>query len=208
MTVYMLNNDQHNVDPEDNASNSSGIREVVDPNPANSINNPQVDASSESKLNIGHTNVNDDTGSSHSNGSQITITPEDSSSSESPSTLSFQEDLLNCVENLIKEPSFVYFITRHNEFETLLDLSIEMIKTDRDVNDELCQHFLSKTVINFFSKFFCDDTIYSVFSKPEYLVSNLFKSNYLLFNDNCSTGTIDYSEFQINSTYCYQFLSR
>lgn len=154
MTVTKFESDQQTVDHEDNPDMTSASNEESDPKAANG----EQDASP--GLEFIAEQTADDTESSHSNDSQLTLTQENCSENDtSNEPLTFPRNVLNAVEAIINKQNWLSYNVLCKKVQTLLDISMDMIRNDLDEKDDLCQHFLSDTLRNFFITFYSNDTM-------------------------------------------------
>ncbi|KAI2802764.1 hypothetical protein BLOT_006886 [Blomia tropicalis] len=84
-------------------------------------------------------------------------------------TTQFPEQIFFVVEEAIKKPRWTISVIPYREFEHLLDISIEIIKSGQfhsnvtlSNNLELCKYFVNNTIHQFFLKFYCDEIIENI----------------------------------------------
>ena len=180
MTVQI--GDQQNVDPENNAAMSSNEEidstrlesnvqvQPVTVNPPQNCSQTCTDSNEHSSQlvnDLQNTENGDLLNSVHENECIVS-----SSEVQCEPHLKFPDLYLHKVEDAITKPRWTLTLIPCNEFETLLDVSIEMLKNGQYENDQLCQHFVSNTIAQFFIKFYSDDMIDNI--KVEVMVTIIF----------------------------------
>ena len=173
MTVHMSNGDQQNVDPEDNSTipstddmNATHLESVQD-EPVimesnqncsqNCVHNSEQENSSQLKNDLNNS-VND-----------TLLNDENDVSNDAIFDTDKFRALLTEVEDTNIKPRWALSIIPCKEFEILLDMSLEVLKSKQYESNQLCQHFVTETIMQFFIKFYSDEIIDSI--KPEVIVS-------------------------------------
>jgi len=190
MTVQMSNGDQQNVDPENNSTMPAS--EETNTARYEATHEQLVSVQSDINSSQSYANKNEQEKSSHltndfqkaSNDGMFNSAQQNESfvSNQSSFTIAserlinFSESDLSEVEDALTKPRWALNVIPCNEFENLLIASLEIIKSDQFNNNELCQHFVTDTILQFFLKFYSDEIIDMI--KPVVLVSDFTFKKY------------------------------
>lgn len=182
MTVQMSSGNEKNGDPE-NSSEMPSSQEMTDTTHINNVQIEPAQMNSEESHGQACGISGEPEYSSHSSNVRPVVTgeafpnggpeidfenaPVEDSLIEPP--ILFPDRLLKEIEDILPKPKWALSVIPCKEFETLLNVSIEMIKNCQYETDQLCRHFVADVIIQFYLKFYSDDLFESI--KSEVMVS-------------------------------------